>query len=931
MGASPFDGGAEYAVQGAAGRDKGANHWLPGAAGHVPGASVRAMAARDIVLGASDFDRGAKDGGGSAKDDARDASASTLGTSAGVLGAFDLDGGAAAVVRSTSDGLRPPGGLPPRAMKASVRWLRELCPLLPDDARVLGARFTSAGLEVEAIDEYGVGAGACLVARVVSSKPHPSRSGLKLVTVDRGGAEQELVCGAPNVPDAGGLVVLAPLGAYLPAKDMTIERKSIAGVPSEGMLCSEAELGLSDDASGILVLPAGSAAPGTAFTQAFPAARDTILEIGLTPNRPDGLGHVGLAREAAALFEVPFVPLEAPLPERVRDDKLASYVSVAIEDAERCPHFGAAVLLGVKIGASPLDVRWRLASLGVRSISNVVDVTNLMMLETGHPMHAYDLERVRGSRIVVRRARDGEKLTTLDGVERTLTTDDLVICDGEGPVGLGGVMGGGNSEIGPNTSRVLLECAYFDARGVRRVARRHGLHTEASHRFERGVDWGDTASSIARAASLIAGLAGAELVKDSRVFEAQPLARRNVTLRHRRVHELLGIDIPHGDARTTLDRLGFACRASIPGEDVWEIPSFRPDVSREVDLVEEVGRVRGYDAIPATLPALRASRDGAPREALRRRARDAGVALGLSEAITYAFAPPRDLELVGAPPPAVLVTNPMGERGNAMRTSLLPGLLRTVERARRHGERDARLFTVGALFLASSAREQLDEVRRQPDDKLPDERIAFAAVLAGHRAAWLAKPQPVDVWDAKGVAEGLVQRLLRRDVTLVPAHGDERPRALHPRGAAWIEVDGKRVGALGPLHPDVADAFDVGDGVVVVELDLQALEAVGARPPQFAPLPRFPASARDLAVVVKDGVPAGDVEQAVRAAAGDLADEVGLFDRFTGGAVPAGHASLAVHVVYRAPDRTLTDAEVDQRHALVVAEVQKRFGAQLRA
>ena len=813
-------------------------------------------------------------------------------------------------------------------MKASVRWLRELCPELPDDAPAIAARLTAAGLEVEATEAFGLGAEACFVARVVSTRPHPSRTGLRLVTVDRGtAAPQEVVCGAPNVPDPGGLVVLAPLGAHLPAKGMTIEKRTIAGVPSEGMLCSEAELGLGDDGSGILVLPAGTAQPGASFVHAFPAARDTVFEIGLTPNRPDGLGHLGLAREAAALFGLVFAPPPPAAPARVRDEELTRIVSVTIDDAERCPHYGAASLSDAKVAPSPLDLRWRLASLGVRSISNLVDVTNLVMLETGHPLHAFYLDKVRGGKIVVRRATEGEKLVTLDGVERTLTTDDLVICDGTGPVGLAGVMGGGNSEVSAETTRVLLECAYFDPRGVRRSARRHGLHTEASHRFERGVDWGDTAATLARAVSLASQLTGAEAVRDVRVFEARALARRTVTLRHERVGAVLGVEVPQDDARATLDRLGFVCRASQPGMDVWEVPSFRPDVSREIDLVEEVARVRGFDAIPTRLPAFRASRDAGPREALRRRARQAGVALGLSEAITYAFVAPRDLEAVGAPAAAVTLVNPLSERGTVMRTSLLPGLLRAAGHARRHGEPDARLFTVGTLFFAAATTEE------PPDAGSTgvDERIAFAALLSGERPAWLARPEAVDVWDAKGAVEGMAQRLLRRPATLRPASAEDRPRHLHPRGAAWIEVDGKRVGALGPLHPDVADAFDLGKGVVVVELDLLALDAVGARPVRFAPIPRFPSSTRDLAVVVRDGVAAGDVESAVRQVAGDLAEGVTLFDRFVGGNVPAGHASLALHVVYRAADRTLTDPEVDQRHAQVVAEVEKRFGAQLRA
>jgi phenylalanyl-tRNA synthetase beta chain len=804
-------------------------------------------------------------------------------------------------------------------MKASVRWLREICPDLPDDANSLAARFTGAGVEVEGIESFGLGAEACVVARVVSVRPHPSRSGLRMVAVDSGsGIAQEIVCGAPNVPDPGGLVVLAPLGAHLPAKGMIIERRTIAGVPSEGMLCSEAELGLGDDGDGILLLPAGLANPGAPLAQALPAVRDTILEVGLTPNRPDALGHRGLAREAAALFGVPFAPSAAKGPESFHDEDLGKLISIAIEDGERCPHYGAAVLLGAKVAPSPLDVRWRLASLGVRPISNVVDVTNLVMLEFGHPMHAFDLDKVRGSAIVVRRARAGEKLRTLDGVDRALSEDDLVICDGEGPVALAGVMGGGESGISATTERVLLECAYFDPPGIRRAARRHGIHTESSHRFERGVDWGDTLEALASAASLVSSLARATPLKDVSIVEQRALARYAVALRHARLCALIGMDVERDEVQGILGRLGFASRSSQAGIDVWEVPSFRPDVSREVDLIEEVARVRGLDAIPTTLPAIRPSRDAAPREALARRARIAGVALGLSEAMTYAFVSPRDLEAVGAPAATVVLRNPLTEDRSVMRTSLLPGLLRAVGHARRHGESDVRLFTVGALFLAS-------------DGPLPDERLAFAAVLSGERHGWLSKPDAVDVWDGKGLAEGLVSRMLRRHATVRLAGADERPRALHPRGAAWIEVEGKRVGSLGPLHPDVADAFELGEGVVVVDVDLAALEEVGVRPNRFVQLPRFPSSPRDLAVVVRDDVAAGDVEVAVREAAGELAEHVALFDRFAGGNVPQGHASLALHVVYRAPDRTLTDTEVDAAHARVVASVQKRFGATLRA
>jgi phenylalanyl-tRNA synthetase beta chain len=805
-------------------------------------------------------------------------------------------------------------------MKVSLRWLRELCPSLPDDKHAVAARLTAAGLEVEGMTEFGAATETCLVASVTATRPHPSRSGLRMVTVDRGGSTQEVVCGAPNVPEPGGLVVLAPLGTHLPAKGMTIERRAIAGVPSEGMLCSEAELGLSDDADGILVLPAKTAPPGTPLATALPASRDTILEIGLTPNRPDGLGHLGLAREAAALFGLPFDPPPAEPPAAARDEDLGKLVTVSIEDGERCPHYAAAVLLGAKVGPSPLHVRWRLVSLGVRPISNVVDVTNLVMLEFGHPMHAFDLDKVRGARIVVRVAQTGEKIRTLDGVDRVLQHDDLVVCDGDGPVALAGVMGGGESEIAGGTQRVLLECAYFEPRGVRRTARRHGLHTESSHRFERGVDWGDTRLALARAVSMVARLSGAAAVDKTLMNEAQPLARRTVSLRHGRLSRLLGIRIDPAVLRGTLHRLGFVLRSKPTPDadtDTWEVPSFRPDVSREVDLIEEAARTMGMDAIPTELPPIHPSRDRGPVEALARRAREAAVRLGLSEAMTYAFVGAKDLEAVGAPPASVVLRNPLTEERSVMRTSLVPELLRAVAGARRRGERDARLFTVGRLFLASRTAQ-------------PEERLAFAAVVSGERNGWLSKPQHVDVWDAKGIAEAMVAGLTRKAAHVAVAV-DDRPRALHPRGAAWIEVDGARVGQLGPVHPDVADAFEVPEGTLIVEIDLAALDRVGARLARFAALPRFPATMRDLAVVVRDDVPAGAVKDAVAQAAGPLGVDVSLFDRFAGGSVPSGHASLAVRVVYRADDRTLTDAEVDACHAGVVLAVEKRFGATLRA
>ncbi len=841
-------------------------------------------------------------------------------------------------------------------MKASYRWIRELVPGLDASPEEIGRRLTHAGIEVEAITEFGEGTKTLVVAMVVAVEPHPSRAKLRLVTVDRGGdgGVQKLVCGAPNVPDPGGLVALAPLGAHLPAVNMTLTPREIGGVVSEGMLCSERELGLSaiaskDEDAGILILSKGLAAPGTPLREAMPEVHDSILHLGLTPNRPDALGHIGLAREIAALFNLPFQKPSPKTPARFAEgETVARHVAVSLEDTERCPRYGAGLVLGVTIAPSPTWLRYRLESLGVRSISNVVDVTNLVLLEYGQPMHAFDLKDVRGGRIVVRRAAPGEALKTLDGEDRKLDADDLVIADAEGPTALAGIMGGANSEIHGSTERVLLECAYFAPRGVRRSARRHGMHTESSHRFERGVDHGSLEDALAYATSLLTELAGGAAAREPILAGAPLPARAPVHLRVARMNALLGTEVPLSEATDILTRLGFTASATHgEGEAATaEIvpPSHRPDIAGEADLVEEVVRVRGLGTVPSVLPALRPQ---PPRHAfdLANRVRGAAVSIGLSEAITYGFVSPEEIEALGLPPAPFRLINPLTEARSVMRTSLLPGLLEAVRRARRHGVPDVRLFTVGSRFLA-------DEARAPLADEVP----SFAAVLAGFRRAPLQKPIEVDVYDAKGVALEIARRVTHEEVTV--AHQPEAQRApyLHPRGAGQILVRGfggaaplagakpssgewRVVGAFGPLHPDVVDKLDLGGSCVVVELDLRALAEVGAARPQYRPIPVLPAATRDIALVVADEVEAGLVGAAIREAGGDLCESVEIFDLFRGGSIPGGHRSLAFHVVYRDPRaatapeqaRTLTDEEVDRRHKSVIETVHARFGATLRA
>jgi phenylalanyl-tRNA synthetase beta chain len=824
-------------------------------------------------------------------------------------------------------------------MRVSLRWLNELVPGLKASAREVAERLTHAGLEVESMRELGPGQEPIVVAEVRRIEPHPSRSGLRLVTVNRGGGnEQRVVCGADNVPEPGGQVLLAPLGTVLPAIGITLGAREIAGVSSEGMLVSESELGLAEESAGIIVFEPKTHEPGTAMHAAEPESSDAIFEIGVTPNRPDALGHMGVARDVAALFELAFAVPEAKKMARGSSAKLSELVSVDNQDTERCPHYGAGAVLEVKVAPSPAWLRWRLSKLGVRAISNVVDITNLLLLGWGQPLHAFDLERVRGAKIVVRRAKSGEPFTTLDGVERKLDADDLVICDGEGPSALAGVMGGLDSEIRDTTTRVLLECAYFTPRGVRRTSRRHALHTESSFRFERGVDWGGVPLVLDHAKSLVTELCGGAAVDGAIHAKGPEQKLPSIRVRAERIEQLLGRKVEFEQAKKTFVRLGFALEQEGDGEATVRGASFRPDVSREVDLIEEVARMDGLAAIPAILPAILPQPPRVTGKFLRRVAAEA-VGLGLSEALTYSFVSPAELEAVSAPPASVTLINPLTDERSVMRTSLLPGVLEALRRARRHGEHAVRLFAIGARFLPpgndgppSEARPHLAE----DAGVLPSERPSFAAVLAGPRPAHLAQPTNVDVFDAKGIGVELVERLTLRSASV---RHTKDAKHLHPRGAGEILVEGKVVGRFGPLHPDVIDKLDLGGEAFAIELDLVEIEALGARTPRFQPIPRLPQVARDVALVVSDDVSAEQVESVIRETAGELCESVELFDLFRGGSIPSGHQSLAFHVVYRDPKartdpenaKTLTDREVDQRHAAVIKAANEKLGGQLRA
>lgn len=807
-------------------------------------------------------------------------------------------------------------------MRASYNWLRELCGVdAPPEE--YARRLTAAGLEVEEVESFGDGLDGVVIAEVRGRRPHPKRDKLSLVTVFDGEREQEVVCGAPNVPEPGGRVLFARLGARLP-NGMQIAERAIGGVSSAGMICSEEELGLGADSAGIhVVAPSSAATPGAPVAEALGAV-DTVFEIGVTPNRPDCLGHVGLAREVALLFERPFelpeVPPLALVPEAVEVEGHGR-VAIALPDPDRCPRYGGAVVTGVTPGPSPFWLRYRLHCLGVRALSNVVDVTNLVMLENGHPIHGFDLARLRGRRVVVRRAAEGEVMATLDGVERVFGDDDLLICDGEGPVAVAGVMGGANSELGEDTRDVLIECAWFDPRSVRRTARRLGMHTDASHRFERGVDPGGVPRVMARAAHLMAELCGGTALPVAIDAHPRPAEPARVTLRPARLATLLGVEVGRDAIGRVLAGVGCGLTDGPDGSFEAVAPTWRPDIAREVDLIEEVARVVGYDAIPTRVPRVVPSEEGTPAaQAFVRRARELAAAAGAHEAITYAFVSPRELEAARVPTDVVALANPLSEERSVMRTSLLPGLAAAAQRAQRRQVDRVQLFEIAHVFHPSG-------------EVLPREEAMLGALLLGPRPAWIGDDGALDFYDGKGLVEAIVWPLLGVAPEAVLDEGLEGTAPwLHPRRRAAVRVAGETVGSLGELHPDVVDALELVGRPVYVELSIDALLTARARVgvPQAAALPRFPSASRDIALLVDDALPAGEIARAVLEAASGLAESVELFDLYRGGQIPPGRKSLAFHVVYRDADDTLTDKRVDQVHGEVTRAVVKRFGATVR-
>lgn len=802
-------------------------------------------------------------------------------------------------------------------MLVSLKWLAEYVPLsLPP--KELAHRLTIAGAKVERVIARGETWEGIRVAEVESVRPHPNADRLTLVTVDLGedGDKQRVVCGAPNVAP-GQRVAYAPVGARVfdghSGEPVTLKAAKIRGEDSAGMVLSERELGLSEDHQGILVLPED--APVGAALQEY--LGDVIFDIEITPNRPDLLSILGVAWEAAAQMHA-----RVQEPERVYAEAgsatAASKTSVIIEDKVLCPRYIAGIVERVKVGPSPAWMQERLRSAGMRPINNVVDITNYVMLETGQPLHAFDLKKLGGQRIVVRRARAGERITTLDEVDRELTPDMLVIADANKPVAIAGVMGGADAEVSDNTTTILLESANFNAVNVRQTSTRIGLRTEASIRFEKGLHPELANVAARRAMKLLVEVAGGRAAKG--IVDTYPGKRADtrVVVTRTRIEQVLGFDMATAQARAALTELGFGCRWVPPDRYVVRVPYWRTDVTQPDDVIEELARATGYDKIePAALIGAIPPAVEQPVRRLRERLKEAAVAAGLQEVITYpltttdtlAVVVPRE-EIVRTPP--LRLENPMSSEQAVLRTSLRHTILGSLAANLRWEKRLVAIFEAAHVYLPE-------------EGELPYERETIIAAVSGNRPGRWGEPtdEPADFFDAKGLLEDVLQR--------VGAAVEFRPQAEHGllKGrTAGMFVDAAQVGVIGQVHPQVAARFELAAPVFLFEIDVEQLLKAVDGPVRHRPLSRFPAVIQDMAVLVGTAVSAASVEALIRSTG--LVADVRLFDVYEGAPLPKGKRSLAYAVHFQAPDRTLTESEVAEARRRLVRRLERELGAELR-
>lgn len=813
-------------------------------------------------------------------------------------------------------------------MKVPLSWLRDYVAIdVPLD--VLAAKLVLSGLEVDRVVRRGaldVGAnhGFFRIGQVVEFGKHPNADRLRLCRVDVGELEpRQIVCGAANF-QAGDTVVVALPGAVLPGVSDPLRRAKLRGETSDGMMLSERELQLSDEHDGIIRLAGGYEIGSPAGDHL--ALAETILELEVTSNRADLLSIYGIAREVATLLDVELAPMPGVEPPATGTRSTRDVVRIAIDDPDRCLRFTARAFDDVVVGPSPLRLRQRLAAAGMRPISNVVDITNYVMIGLGSPLHAYDAARIRGGELTARRARDGETITTLDGKDRVLTPAMLVIADAAGPSGIAGIMGGEGSEIAEATTTVVLEAANFARSGIQDTCRALALRTDGAGRWMRGVDPHVANQAGAWGAELLVAHAGAALLPDAVDLHAALPRRERVVLRTGRAEAILGMPVDDPTALGILARLGYEPHVVDGGVSVT-VPTWRAlDTTREIDLVEEVGRVHGLELLPATIPT-RSDGGGSltAAQAMRRAIEDVLAGAGLHEAYTVSLVDQASVDAYGlaaadARRTMVALANPLSPDFAYLRRTLIPSLLHAVRTNRAAGRTDVALFEIAHLYVPPPGGVTVEQLASEP--------WTLGAVLTGHLGGerWNGSGLPCDIFTAKGVLEAIGGRLgIHLEVTT-----DPQPM-LHPGRSAAISVNGVRCGLLGELHPTVAARFELAGRVAVLELDLEAVAGAVGQRFSYVAVPEHPPVRQDVAMLVADDVAAADLLATVKASGGPLLASASVFDVFRDPArLGAGKVSLAVRLVFQAPDRTLTEEEATVARTAIVAALSDEHGATLR-
>lgn len=799
-------------------------------------------------------------------------------------------------------------------MRVPRSWLRELVEVdVPTEE--LADRLSMTGTAVEAIDRFADGVSGIVAGRVLEVADVPESEKLCIAQVDVGAQRVQVLAGAKNFT-AQDIVPVALPGARVTTLDVPVERRRMVSgkYESQGMLCSAKELGVADEHAGILVLPEDS--PVGSDVAELLGLNDDVLEFEIYPNRPDLMSVTGIAREVALLYGVALRP---PSTAVVEDGPAADgLTSVDVEDPHGCPRYTARVITDVRFGPSPPLVQARLSACGLRPLGNLVDATNYVLLLTGQPLHAFDLDALAERRIVVRRARDGEALTTIDGQERRLDADDLVIADAERPQAIAGVMGGEGSEVGEGTRTVLLETATFDPISVARTSRRHQLRSEASARFERGTDPEGVLDAAALCAELIRATSGGT-VATGVVDAGSPPPARTVPLRPGRITTILGMDVPAPERDGYLEGLG--CRFRPDGEALAvDVPSWRPDLEREIDLIEEVARLHGYQRIPAV---ERTGPGGGRtvRQVLRERVRQALLGCGVNEARLSTFVAAEDLAAFGYDGELVQVSNPVTEDQRRLRPTVFPNLLRAAQRNLARGRSSVRLFEIGKIFLGW-----------QESSELPEEREHVGVVLAGElREHWSAPARVPDAFDVKGILEVVLREVGVRDWS-VERH-DGMPG--HPGRSASVLAGGTLIGRFGELRPSVAKAFGL-EAAVIGGLALEPVFALAPEELKVRPPANLPPVLRDISMWLPEAATAGAVIETMRAAGGPLLEDVRVLDEYRPEVGPEGglegqeRRSVAFGLVFRAPDRTLRAEEADAAREAIAAACRERLGAEIR-